>query len=360
MLIKTYQKYLIQTFINLLLQITFVFFSLILILNVFEEISYLKDLNTNFFQPIFLTFLNSPSVVYSVFPFIFLITTKFFFIKISEKNELNIYKRYGLTNFQILKLISFISFLLGILIIIFFYTFSSKLKHLHLEIKNSYSEDNKYLAVITENGLWIKDEIDDVINIVNADRINKNLLINVSITQFDKKFELIQNINSKQVDVSKNNWVIKNANISKGNFTKKNVENLIFKSHFDIEKINNLFSNLSSLTLWQLTKLQRDYKSLGYSTLDINAHMEKIYAYPVYLTIMTLFAGIIMLNIKFNKPKIFHIILGILLSVVIYYINYFSNLLGENGKISATLSVWMPLLILSLISSIGLVRINEK
>ena len=48
------------------------------------------------------------------------------------------------------------------------------------------------------------------------------------------------------------------------------------------------------------------------------------------------------------------------MSVVIYYINYFSNILGENGKISTTLSVWMPLLILSLISSIGLVRINEK
>ena len=360
MLIKTYQKYLTKTFISLLLQITFVFFSLIIILSLFEEISYFKDLDTNFFYPIFLTFLNSPSIVYNIFPFIFLISTIFFFIKISEKNELNIYKRYGLTNFKILKLISFISFLLGILIVIFFYTFSSKLKHLHLEIKNRYSSDNKYLAVITENGLWIKDEIDNVINIINADRINKNFLINVSITQFDKKFELIQNITSRKIDVSKNNWVIKNASISKNNITQKNVKNIIFKSHFDIEKINNLFSNLSSLTFWQLKKLKKDYKSLGYSTLDINTHLEKIYAYPIYLSIMTLFAGIIMLNIKFNKPKIFNIILGILLSVVIYYINYFSNILGENGRISTTLSVWMPLLILSLVSSIGLVRINEK
>ena len=283
MLIKTYQKYLTKTFISLLLQITFVFFSLIIILSLFEEISYFKDLDLSFFYPIFLTFLNSPSVVYNIFPFIFLISTIFFFIKISEKNELNIYKRYGLTNFKILKLISFISFLLGIVIVIFFYTFSSKLKHLHLEIKNSYSSDNKYLAVITENGLWIKDEIDNVINIINADRINKNLLMNVSITQFNKKFELIQSINSKKVAVSKKNWFIKHANISKGNFTEKNVKDIIFKTHFDIEKINNLFSNLSSLTFLQLKKLKQDYKSLGYTTLDVSTHMEKIYAYPIYL-----------------------------------------------------------------------------
>ena len=50
MLIKTYQKYLTKTFISLLLQITFVFFSLIIILSLFEEISYFKNLHTNFFS----------------------------------------------------------------------------------------------------------------------------------------------------------------------------------------------------------------------------------------------------------------------------------------------------------------------
>ena len=48
---------------------------------------------------------------------------------------------------------------------------------------------------------------------------------------------------------------------------------------------------------------------------------------------MTVFSSIIMLNIKKDKPKIFNLILGILLSVVIYYINYFSNLLGESEKL---------------------------
>ena len=76
--------------------------------------------------------------------------------------------------------------------------------------------------------------------------------------------------------------------------------------------------------------------------------------------IMTLFGCIVMLNIKRNNSKIFHIILGTLLSVIVYYINYFSGLLGENEKMSEFLSIWLPLLIVSLFSAIGLVRINEK
>ena len=109
-----------------------------------------------------------------------------------------------------------------------------------------------------------------------------------------------------------------------------------------------------------LNKLKRDYQSLGYSTLEVDAHKLKIFTYPVYLMIMTVFASIIMLNIKRNKPKIFNLILGILLSVIIYYINYFSNLLGESERMPVNISVYMPLLILILISLVGLVRINEK
>jgi lipopolysaccharide export system permease protein len=67
-----------------------------------------------------------------------------------------------------------------------------------------------------------------------------------------------------------------------------------------------------------------------------------------------------MLNSKYKKSTIFNIILGIFLSVVIYYVNYFSGMLGINGKIPIILSVWLPLIVLLLISMIGLVRLNEK
>jgi len=52
--------------------------------------------------------------------------------------------------------------------------------------------------------------------------------------------------------------------------------------------------------------------------------------------------------------------LGISLSVIIFYIKYFFNLLGENGKIPIIVSIWFPLIILSILCCIGLIRINEK
>ena len=359
MIFNTYKKYILSSFSKILIEITFIFFSLILIINLFEEITFLKNIDIGVLYPFLLAFLNTPSIIIDVLPFIFLISTQLFFIKISSKNELFVFKYSGLTNNKILGLLVVFSFFLGILIIFTFYSFSSKLKGHYLETKNSFSNDNKYLAVITENGFWIKDEINDVISITNADKIDNHILKNVSIVQFNKNFELIQSLDSQEVDIKNKNWLLKNVIVSKDNISKQ-VDFLRLKSNFDIEKVNKLFSNLSSMSVFQLTKLKKDYLSLGYSTVDIQIYQNKIYTMPVYLAIMTLISGIIMFNSKYKKSKIFNIVLGIFLSVVIFYINQFSSLLGSNGKIPIVLSVWLPLVILILISLIGLVRLNEK
>ena len=359
MIFNTYKKYILSLFAKTLVEVILVFFSLILIVNLFEEINFLKNHDVGGYYSIFLSLLNAPSIIFDILPFIFLISTLLFFIKLINKNELPIFKYTGITNNQILRIIVFFSFIIGIFLIFGFYTFSSKLKSQYLLKKNQFTSDDKYLAVITEYGLWIRDEINGTINITNADKIKNNLLINVSIVQFDKNFNLLQIIESEKVNIKSKKWHINNPSITKKNTT-NNLPSVTFNSNFDIEIINNLFSNLSSMSLMQLSKLKKNYNNLGYSTVGIKVYENKILSVPIYLAIMTLLSGIIMFNSKYKKNRIFNVILGISLSVVIYYVNYFSGLLGETGQIPVILSVWLPWIILMLISLIGLVRLNEK
>ena len=99
-MIHFYQKNLIYTFIKSLMKIILIFFSLIIILNIFEEISYFKNENVDIFLPIFLTILNAPSVLFDILPFVFLISALYFFSEILDKDELNIYKNFVITNFK--------------------------------------------------------------------------------------------------------------------------------------------------------------------------------------------------------------------------------------------------------------------
>ncbi len=359
-MIKIYQKNLIFHFLRSLLKVLLVFFSLIVILNLFEEIKFFKNNEVNFFLPIFLTILNTPSTLFDILPFIFLMSGLYFFSEILDKNELIIYKNYGLTNIKIIGIISVTTFLIGIIVVFIFYNLSSNLKFLYLDIKNNYTKDNKYLAVVTSNGLWIKDEINNHINIINAEKIEDDYIYNIVISQFNKSYVFKKLIVADQANIKFNEWKISNPRITENNSTTAGLKEIIFEANFNKEKISTLFSNLSSLNLLELNRLKNDYEILGYSALKISLHQQKLYSYPFYLTIMVTIASILMLNIKYNKSKIFNLIIGILISVMIYYINYFLNVLSENNDLPYLISVWGSQFILILFISIGLVRINEK
>ena len=359
-MIKIFELYLIKLFLKKILNIFLIFLTLTFILNLFEEINFFKDLEVSLFFPVILSALNIPSTLFEIFPFIFLIGTQFFFLDIIDKSELDILKINGLSNLRVLKILFFTSFMLGLILVTAFYALSSKFKFIYFEIKNSYSKDDKYLAVIKESGLWIRDEIDNKVLIINSDKISNNLLINVSIHQFDNNFKLINLIQSKEVDITKYEWVMSNPLIFKNNKTTRLVKEYSIKTHFNIKTINSLFNNLSSLNFFQLLKLKNDYRFLGNSTKEVDIHLHKLYSLPLFLSIMTIFAAIIMFNNKRNTSTIFHLITGILFSVIIYYLSYLFYLMGENGKLPIILSIYLPFVILSLITSIGMVKLNEK
>ena len=358
--LKIYKQYILKSYLFYFLVVSLIFFVLSFFLNILEEIIFLEKYNVGIFYPLLLTFLNTPSILFEIFPFIFLIASQLFFINLQENEELSLLKITGIDNFSLIRLIIYISLVLGVFITIFFYTFSSNLKYSYLTIKNKFTNDNKYLAAINDNGLWIKDEFGDNKYVINADEFTNNILKNVTINQLDEDFNLISIIISDEVNIENNEWKLKNAKIHYSDGKKEKLDELKINTNFNREKLNGIFSNLTSLNIIQLINLTDDYKKLGLSNIEIKSHLYKLYLFPIFASIMALIGSILMLNFRHRKSKFFNLSIGILSSVVIYYINYFFNLLGITEKTSLMLSVSTPLIVLILFCFIFMVRINEK
>ena len=356
---KIYIKFLIKIFLNSFFYVSAVMLSLIFILNILTEVEFFKNVETNSLLPLYTSLLNSPALLFEMFPFIFLLSSQVLFIKLFNNDEINIFKYSGLKNSQILSVICLMSFLLSLLLITIFYNFSSSLKNYYLKLKTNYTDDGKYLVVITNNGLWIKDKIEKEILIINASNIQGTNLINTFITQFDENYDVIRNINSKKIDVTDNRWILYDVEIySDKELIKK--DRYTINSNFNYQKITNLFSNLSALTIFELFELRENYNQLNYSTTDVDVQIQKIYSYPLYLTAMTLLAAIIMFNSKSFNNSTIKITFGLAMSVMIYYLNNFFNVLGNTEKLPIIYSVWLPILIITTISLIFTYKINEK
>mgnify|MGYP001312708297 CR=1 FL=1 len=357
---KTYIKFLIFIFIKSLIFVSLILLSLIFILNILTELEFFKNIQVESYYPIYIAALNSPALLFEMFPFVFLLTTQVFFLNLFNNNQIQIFKYSGLKNSKILVILGVISFSIGIFLITLFYNLTSTLKNFYLEEKIKHTLDGKYLAVITNNGLWIKDIVEGKIKIINASKIDQNLLLNVFITEFDEEFEVVKNIKSNKVDIKNKTWLIYDASIYEKNGNNKKIKKLEFNSNFDYQKIQSLFSNLSSLSIIELIDLRENYKSLNYSTTEVDIQIQKLVSYPLYFTLMTILAAIIMFNTKKFNNTTLKLAIGLFMSVIIYYMNNFFLIMGNTEKIPIHISIWGPLIVLLLLNSIPILKINEK
>jgi len=339
--------------------VTGVAISLVLILNLLTELNFFQNIKVGQYFTILLAFLNSPIFIFDMFPFIFLVTAQLFFIKLFKNSELLTFKYSGLKNSNILSILCTISLVTGLLIVSLFYNFSSNLKHLYLELKQPYTTDGKYLAVITNNGLWIRDKIMDKTLIINSSKIDQNYLINNFITEFDSELNVTKNIKSDKIDISENEWLIYNAKVyKKNNYAFYEILNI--KTNFNSKRINTLYSNLNSLNIIELYELRKNYKKLNYSTTEVDLQLLKLITLPFFLVLMSLFSSLIMLKIKHLSGSTIKISLGLFFSVIIYYFNNFFFVLGSTEKLSVHMSIFTPLLILTFINMIMLNKLNDQ
>jgi len=281
---------------------------------------------------------------------------------LSRMSGISTQTNFLVSNFRIIIFPSLISLVFGIIIVMGINTVTSKLTHKYLDIKNQYTKDNDYLAALTENGIWIKDKIDGNTNIIRAKRLSKNSLIDVSIYKFDENNESLLRIETRNADISKHNWKLSDATIyyNDSNNISGYFAEYSFVSHFEINSIKNIFSNLDAISFWELNKLKENYKYLGYSTKEIESEFQRALSFPFFLMSMTLLAGAIVMNVKYRGNYLSYVIITIILSVIIFYLNDLSRALGQTEQISLIMSVWTPLSIVLIFSSIGMIHVNEK
>ena len=360
MKLKKYQSYLYLLFLKSFLIISVIFFCIVIIVNFFEEIRFTEKYNTEIYYTIFLSLLNAPALMFEIFPFIFLLTVKIFYINLTDKNELEILKSNGISNAKIIYLLTLLSSILGLFLLFFYYSLSSSLQSKYLDIKNKFSKSNEYLAVVNDDGLWIKEERDQNLYIIHAEKYEKDKLRKITISESDQYYNSRNTISAEIANVSSKNWLLGEVTLLNKAGEKKNLKSFVYNSSFDGEIISNLFSNLNALNIYQLHKLSSSYSKIGYSNTDIKIHLNKIYSMPVFYLLMTILGFIIINKLKRIKSKFFTITFGVMISVIVYYLNYFSGLLGNKGILPIYLSVWVPLLLLFLTCMIGLIKINEN
>mgnify|MGYP005677979581 CR=1 FL=1 len=106
-----------------------------------------------------------------------------------------------------------------------------------------------------------------------------------------------------------------------------------------------------------------DYRNLlnnGYNERFLNQSLHTMLTLPFFLFLMTAIASILTMNTLKKSDNLKFVVLGLIISVLVYYFKDLSIALGQTDRIPLALSIWAPIIALSLFTFIGVLQINEK
>ena len=355
-------KYLVSEFFKSFFNVVLIFCCLGLILNLFEEINYFKNYDVGIGLPIALSLMIIPSIVINMLPFILFLSSMWVFIKLKNNRDILSLKTFGLSNVNFLILFCFSAIFIGIITLFAFTPMTSVIVKYYEDIKGKYDIDKSHLASINTNGIWIREKSENNISIIKSQKLEGELLLNVSIYKFDKKNSLIKRIEGSKANISSNPWIIQEGfEIDYMNEGKrKEFQALEFPSTFSKDKLNSIYSNLDTISFYNLIKNMDKLINRGYNPKLLKEKKHFYLSLPFFLVLMVCLAGIFTLNSNNTRQNAYYLLLSIISCVIIFYFKNFSTALGATERIPLLLSVWSPIIILSLFCSVGIIQINEK
>ena len=98
---KILLQYLTFGYLKKFFNVTLIAYCFGIILNLFEEIEFLKNIDTETLLPLTLTLLYIPSMVIKLLPFIIFVSSMWFLLSLRNNRDLLSLKVYGYSNFKI-------------------------------------------------------------------------------------------------------------------------------------------------------------------------------------------------------------------------------------------------------------------
>ena len=356
-------NYILKNFFKNFLIVILIFYCFGIILNLFEEIEFFKNLNVNIFVPLMLTSIFIPSLIIKILPFIIFISSMWFMTSIKNNKDLLSLKVFGYSNVKIFFILAFSAFILGWLILFFVNPITSTMSKYYEKTKSNYSRDIDHLISFNSDGLWIKEKHNNEHRFISASRLEGLYLKDVTIFHLNNNSNLKEKIIAKSANIKNNEWILENVTIFKPN--KDFVEVIKFdtfqiNSIYNWKKINSLFKNFDTMSFLDLILNYNGLLDNGYNKSFLNQSLHSMLVLPFFLLLMTSVASILTMGSLKSTNNLKMIVVGLITVVLIFYLKDLSLALGQIERIPLILSVWAPIIALTLFTFIGVLQINEK
>ncbi len=336
---------------NKYLFINFIIISLfILFINLLELSRIISENEQNFLNFIYLSILKYPSILNEIIPFVTIVSVAFLIRNLINNNEFVSMRNLGYSIFDIFLPIAIAIFVMGLIFLILINPLSV-LMETEYDIKINNKEESLYSIRISNNEMWIKNEVDSL----NSSFINIKNIDLKDMRAKDIKILLLNNKSNKfvlaETGIFKNNSFllskVKYYNFEDEDY--KSLDNYNLNINFNKDNIINSISKFKLIPFYKYLSHSKTLSKFNLYSPEIGLYYLSEILKPFFIVVLSFviigFTGKFQRNENFFKVLFIAISVGFIIFLMKEIITKITITLSINFFLSYFVIFLIPLIV---------------
>tara|TARA_Y100000591_G_scaffold258264_1_gene230428 strand:+ start:2002 stop:3087 length:1086 start_codon:yes stop_codon:yes gene_type:complete len=349
-----YNRYFAIQYLKSILLIFFIALALIFLIDISEISRRLADVgDISLINIIILSIYKLPSTFEEISPVVILFGTLLFLNRLSRHSELIISNASGLSFWQVITPPAVISVLFGLFMILVVDPLGIQYKDNFSILERDIKGQNKLINLENKKEFWSAQKNSSGELIVNADQVylNQLTLIDATFLQFDNNKNIKEKYDSAYAKFEANQWLLYNVWVDKEGKSREYFETYkVDTESSELLMFENAIKN-SNQSIWTIFGVIKKLNLNGISPTKQIVDLNFLIAMPALMLALVLTAACFCIKLFRVQHSIFMIILGVIVGLLLFFVNHISYILSENEIFNPILGAWWHIITAILIAS---------
>jgi len=346
----TIHLYFARKFLWTLLGMFAVFFALLALADLVEQLRKFDVEKIGFDQVLRMTMLKSPETLYQILPLIVILATITLFLGLARSSELVVVRATGRS--AIVSLLSpvTVALLLGTLAVTTFNPIVAATSAQYEELSERFRFGGRSALSVSREGVWLRQGGEEGQAVIHAARASADAAVffGVTIVLYAPDGGPIRRVEAQSARLVEGAWELRRAKVwplelgvnPEGGAQEHDV--IRVNSSLTKDRIRDSFGKPAAISVWDLPEFIDDLEEAGFSSRRHEVWFQMELAQPVFLMAMVLIAAAFtMRHTRFGRTGV-AVLAAVMTGFSLYYIRNCAQILGENGQIPVALAAWAP------------------
>ena len=341
-------RYLARRFLKTFLGTLVIFFGILALVDIVEQIQRFGDDVEGMGAILALTLLNVPSGLYAILPLVTIIAGIAMFLSLARSSELVVTRGSGRSALRALLGPAVVAVLTGALAVAAFNPIVAATSREYDSRVDRLNGVESALA-LAEDGLWLRQGGAEGPTVIRAARSNLDgtSLHGVTLLTYDAEGRPRERIEAQRAELTEGRWRLSGAKVwtlaaANPEAEAEMHESWTLPSTLTPDQIRDSFGTPSSIPIWELPRFIARLEEAGFAAQRHRVFLQTELAQPAFLLAMVLIAAGFTMRHQRGRRTGMMVLGAILTGFGIYFLKNLAIILGEAGQVAPVLAAWAP------------------